>query len=163
MKTGKLVLQIRSASREIVRQLGLLNNRFSSIGSTSQCHALVELDTHGIMTLIQLSVILNLEKSTTSRLIMQMSDEGICQIQSDENDRRNKLISLTEQGLILVNQIHVEAKAQVMQALDMMSEEEKNTVARGLSMYANALKQSRPQYEYKSRKPLKKNIRQDTP
>jgi DNA-binding MarR family transcriptional regulator len=158
MKTDKVISQIRSASREMVRQFGLLSNRFSAIGSTSQCHALVELDTQGVMTLGQLSTILNLEKSTTSRLVMQMADEGICQIKPDATDRRNKLISLTEKGLMLVNQIHIEAKAQVVQALELLTEEEKAAVVRGLSIYANALKQSGPKYEYKSRKRLKKNI-----
>lgn len=147
----------------MVRQFGLLSNRFSSIGSTSQCHALIELDTYGRMTLGQLSMVLNLEKSTTSRLIMKMSNEGICLVKSDENDHRNKLISLTKKGLILANQIHIEAKSQVMQALEIMNEEEKNTVVRGLSIYANALKQSKLKSKHKPRKPLKKDIRQDIP
>lgn len=158
MKTDTLIPHIRSASREMVRQFGLLNNRFSSIGSTSQCHALVELDSHGVMNLGQLSMVLNLEKSTTSRLVTQLLEKGICHIQSDENDRRNKLISLTKKGLALVNKIHFEAKLQVRQALDMMNEDEKNTVVRGLSIYAKALKRSRMQNEYAIRKLLKKDV-----
>src|SRR5471030_1259673 len=98
MKTNTLIPHIRSASREMVRQFGLLNNRFASIGSTSQCHALVELDSHGVMNLGQLASVLNLEKSTISRLITQLFDQGICHIQPDECDRRNKLISLTKTG-----------------------------------------------------------------
>jgi DNA-binding MarR family transcriptional regulator len=163
MKTDKVISQIRAASRAIVRQLGLLNNRFSSIGSISFCHALVEIDTYRTLTLAQLSMILNLEKSTVSRLVMQMVDEGMCQIQSDEKDRRNKLLSLTEKGLLFVGQIHQEAQAQVAQALKMMSEEEKNTVASGLSLYANALKESDSSVERKIRKSPKKNMRQVVP
>jgi putative acetyltransferase len=160
MKTDILITHIRSSSRAIVRQFGLLDNRFSSIGSTSQCHALVELDSHGVMNLNQLSAVLNLEKSTTSRLVTQLLDKGICHIQADEHDRRNKLISLSKKGLQLVNRIHCEAKLQVQQALDMMSEEEKNTVVRGLSIYAKALKRSSMQQEYTIRQFHKNDVPQ---
>jgi putative acetyltransferase len=152
MKIAILIPRIRSASRELVRQFGLLNNRFSAIGSTSQCHALVELDTAGVMNLGQLSTVLNLEKSTTSRLVTQLLEQGICHIQADENDRRNKLISLTKKGLALVNKIHHEATLQVQRALDIMTEEEQATVVRGLSIYAKALKCSKLQHEYTIRK-----------
>ncbi len=146
-KTDKLISQIRSSSRGIVRQLGLLENCFASIGSTSQCHAMVELDTHGAMNAGQLSEALNLEKSTVSRLVAQLLEDGICCIKIDENDRRNKLISLTKKGLVLVGKIHIEATLQVKRALDLMSEEEKSIVVRGLSIYAKALKKSGVQDE----------------
>ena|SRR5438445_5868739 len=157
MAIDRSVAQIRAASREMVRQLGLLNNRFSEIGSISQCYALVELDTHGTMNLGQLSTILNLEKSTTSRLVTQLYENGICHIQPDENDLRNKLISLTKKGVGLANKIHSEAKSQVKHALSLMSEEDRDTVANGLSIYAQALKQSGLQNEKKFRKIPKKN------
>ena len=128
MQNDNLIFQIRSASREMVRQFGLLNNRFSTIGSTSQCHALVELDANGVMNVGQLASILNLDKSTTSRLMTQLCEKGICQIQADQIDRRNKLISLTKKGIRLVNKIHHEAKLQVQLALDMMSNEEQAIV-----------------------------------
>jgi putative acetyltransferase len=160
MKTDMLISQIRSASRVMVRQLGLLDNQFATIGSTSQCHALVELDAHGVMNLGQLSTVLNLEKSTASRLVTQLHERGICQIQADENDRRNKLISLTKKGVLLVNKIHLEAKLQVQQALDMMSDEEKNIVVRGLSTYAKALKRSKLLNEYTIRKIHKNDVPQ---
>jgi DNA-binding MarR family transcriptional regulator len=163
MKIDKSVTQIRAASREMVRQLGLLNNCFSAIGSTSQCHALVEIDTQGKMNLGQLSAALNLEKSTTSRLIMQLYEKGICHIQPDENDLRNKLISLTKKGVALVNKIHTEAKSQVEEALNLMTEEERDMVVHGLSIYAKALKQAKLDNEEKFRKVPKRNIPKDTP
>lgn len=145
------ITQIRSASRELVQQLGLLNNQFSNIGSISQCHTLVELDTYGVMNLNQLSARLNLEKSSTSRLVAQLCENKICHIQPDESDRRNKLISLTKKGRDLVNEIHAEATIQVQQALDLISDEEKSAVVNGLSIYAKALKQAKLQKEYSIR------------
>lgn len=160
MKIDTMIPHIRSASREIVRQLGLLDNRYSSIGSVSQCHALVELDIHGVMNLGQLTTALNLEKSTTSRLVMQLLEKKICQVQLDKNDRRNKLISLTKKGVTLVTKIHLESKLQVQQALENMNEEDRNSVVRGLSVYAKALKRSRSQSEYTIRPLIKKDIPQ---
>lgn len=162
MQIDILISQIRSSSREMVRQFGLLNNRFSAIGSTSQCHALVELDSHKVMNLSQLTTALNLEKSTTSRLVAQLCDKGIIHIHPDENNRRNKLISLTKKGTKLVNEIHHHAKLQVKLALETMSEEEQATVVRGLAIYAKALKRSTLQHEYKVRKLLKQDIPQLT-
>lgn len=160
MSANNVVNQIRSASREMIRQFGFLNNRFSSIGSTSQCHALVELDAHGVMNLGQLSSVLNLDKSTASRLVMQLCKEDSCQIHFDENDRRNKLISLTKKGLQLVNAIHYEANLQVKLALNMINEEEQATVLKGLTAYAKALKRSRLHNEYKVRKLQKSDMPQ---
>lgn len=160
MQIDPLITQIRSASREMVRQFGLLDTYFSSIGSNSQCHALVELDSCGVMTLGQLSSVLNLDKSTTSRLVTQLCERGICQIQADEHDRRNKLISLTREGLRCVNEIHKEARLQVKLALDMMSKEEQTTVLKGLTVYAKALKRSRIHNEYSVRKLQKDDMPQ---
>lgn len=151
---------IRSASREIVRQVGLLRNRFLSIGSASQCHALVELDTHGKMNIGKLSLLLSLDQSTTSRLAAQMIRDGICHMQPDENDQRNKLLSLTKKGTELARRIHTEAKTQVQQALDMMTEEEKDTVVCGLSIYAKALRCASLLKECKIRKLLLKDVPQ---
>jgi putative acetyltransferase len=160
MQIDSFIPQIRSASREMVRQFGLLNNHFSSIGSNSQCHALIELDSRGVMNLGQLSTSLNLDKSTASRLVTQLCEKGICQIQPDENDRRNKLISLTQKGSKLVNEIHREANLQVKLALDMMSTEEQAVVLKGLTVYTKALKRSRLHNEYTVRKLQKKDIPQ---
>lgn len=152
MKTDIQISNIRSASREIVRQVGLLRNRYLSIGSASQCHALVELDTHGEMNIGKLSLLLNLDHSTTSRLAAQMIRDGMCQMQMDKNDQRNKLLVLTKKGAKLALTIHSEAKIQVQEALDLMNEEEKNAIVRGLSLYAKALRCSSLLKECKIRK-----------
>jgi putative acetyltransferase len=108
----------------------------------------------------QLSTVLNLDKSTTSRLVTQLCEKGICQIQLDEHDRRNKLISLTKKGLQLVNEIHKKASLQVNLALDMMSKEEQAMVLNGLTLYAKALKYSRIHNEYTIRKLQKSDMPQ---
>jgi putative acetyltransferase len=155
-----IITHLRSASRELVRELGILNNRYAEIGSISQCHALIELNAHGVLTLGDLSNILNLDKSSTSRLISQLCERGICQFWLDVNDRRNKLISLTKKGLELVTVIHSNTTSQIKNALNMMSESEQTTAMQGLSLYVKALKQARLQNEYKIRKLTKTDVPQ---
>lgn len=160
MKLNNLIPQIRSVSREMVRQLGLLNNHFSSIGSNSQCHALVELDACGVMNLGQLSIALNLDQSTTSRLVTQLCEKELCQIQPDEQDRRSKLLSLTKKGLKLVSEIHNAANLQVKSALDLLSNEEQDIVLKGLTAYTKALKRSTLYNEYTVRQLQKSDVPQ---
>ncbi len=143
MKNNNLVAKIRASSRDLSSQLGLLENRFASIGSVSECHAIVELSLQGQLNLSQLTVALNLEKSTTSRLVAQLFENGICNIEPDENDKRNKLISLTKKGQKLAKQINSEASNEVQQALNILTEEERSIVLNGLAIYAKALKDSK--------------------
>ena len=61
---------IRQASRQIVRELHLLDGRLCIEGFTfSECHLLTELETLGQATATELGERLVLEKSTVSRLV----------------------------------------------------------------------------------------------
>lgn len=149
----KLVINhIRSASREMIRQLGLLDNQFSAYGTPSQCHALIEIAALGVVNMGELASLLNLDKSTMSRIVAQLINLNLCNMQSDENDRRNKLITLSKKGKEVVARIHADADAQVKQALNNLGEEEQALVVRGLSIYAKALKRAALQNKYQIRK-----------
>lgn len=155
-----LIASIRASAREVVRQAGLLRNQFQAIGSPSLCHALVELDSQGEMNIAKLSSILGLDHSTTSRLVDQMVREEMCLMQIGKSDRRNKLISLTKKGAKLVASIHEAAQAQVLEALNLMDQSEKNKVVEGLSIYAKALRRSSLQKGYEIRRLLAKDVPQ---
>lgn len=142
MRKQGIISDIRAASRAITRKLGMITSRFPAIGSVSQCHAIVELDMHGSMNINQLSELLNLDKSTTSRLVLQLVTDDICCTKADTKDMRNKVVSLTTKGAMLANIIHDEMELQVQQTLDTLSEEEQKVVLQGLSIYARALKNS---------------------
>ena len=134
---------IRSSTRSIIRELGFLDDRFSAIGSISQCHALIEIHSMEKINSAQLSAALDLEKSTTSRLVAQLLKKGLCQTTFDGDDRRNKLLTLTKKGIEMVSNIHKEADLQVKMALDMMNEEEQTIINNGLHLYALALQRAR--------------------
>ena len=143
MEKNTRIACIRSAAREIVRIPELIRQKSSFINSISQLHVLIELDIHSVMNMGQLTTLLNLKKSTVSRLIGQLITRRICEMQRDKNDRRNKLISLTKKGKRIIAKINAEINAQMQSALDLIDETERDSIVRGISTYAQALKISR--------------------
>lgn len=160
MKKDTLLAHIQSTSRELMKQFEFLNDRFSAIGSSLQYHALIELNTYKILSMKQLSNLLNLEKHTTSRLVAQLIKKGICQIKPQENDRRFKFISLTPTGSELVREINTESHLHIQKMLALIDKKEQTFLSQGLSLYTKILKQFRLQEESKIRKILKKDISQ---
>ena len=160
MKKDAIITHIQSASRKLMQQLGILDDHASPIKSISQSHALLELHTYKTMNMLQLARILNLEQYTTSRLVMQLVSNNLCTIQRDINDRRNKLISLTDKGSMLAQKIHKESHLQMQQALNLINKKEREIIAQGLSLYAQVLNQSRLREACRIRKSTKKDMPQ---
>jgi len=160
MKKDTLLAHIQSTSRELMKQFEFLNDRFSAIGSSLHYHALIELNTYKILSMKQLSSLLNLEKHTTSRLVAQLIKKEICQIKLQENDRRFKFISLTPTGSELVREINTESHLHIQKMLALIDKKEQTFLSQGLSLYTKILKQFRLQEESKIRKVLKKDISQ---
>lgn len=153
-----VITNIRSASREIVKHTGVIRNLFQSIGSISLCYALIELDTWGEMNVAKLAQLLALDQSTTSRLVDQMVQEGMCKTRVDENDRRNKLVALTTKGLDLTHSMNNEASTHVQHALNTMSDEDKKLVSQGMLLYAKALRRASLLQEYTIRNLQPKDV-----
>ncbi|XVE34001.1 MarR family winged helix-turn-helix transcriptional regulator [Wukongibacter baidiensis] len=91
---------LRELIRILVRNLGILEKDGASCcGITiAQCHALVEIGRACKITLNDLASILTLDKSTTSRTINNLVNQGLVERETDESDRRYVKIQLTEQG-----------------------------------------------------------------
>ncbi len=130
---------VRASTREIVQRLGYLNNQFAHIGSVSQCYALQKLENKAL-TLHELSIELGLDRSTVSRLAKDMANKGYCAYLSNDQDGRSRFLQLTELGKKQLEEIHTFAIAQVKTALSKLTKTDQDTVTRGLSLYASALK-----------------------
>ena len=140
----KSIAAIRLAARELVRELGCLTQPFSAYGlSLSQCHTLIELEMRGKMNISQLSDLLNLERSSVSRLVKILQDHQLILTQIDPNDGRSKILQLTDNGYKLLKNLHDEFNKRIAPALEQLSEIEYNYVLKGLSIYAVALRNSR--------------------
>ncbi len=135
---------LRQASREVVRELGMLDERQLGIGMTaSQCHALLEIDRAGPLPVVDLAERLRLDKSAMSRTLQHLASRHLVRMTHDTGDRRIRRAALTPAGRRKVHSIHERAASQVDAALRQMSADERATVLRGMALYARALRRAR--------------------
>lgn len=154
MENGALVevAPLRQASRQVVRELGFLQNRFEG-ASAAQCHALLELEQHGTLTSGDLAVLLSIDKSTASRTASELVRRGWARTAAaGEGDRRRKPLVLTARGRQRLAKIHELSNRQVHAALALLAPEERQTVLEGMRLYAKALSRSRKQQQYEVRR-----------
>ncbi|HRK20277.1 MAG TPA: helix-turn-helix domain-containing GNAT family N-acetyltransferase [Fimbriimonadaceae bacterium] len=137
------VQAVRSASRRMVRELGMLGGHFSVSGlSSSQCHILIELDEHGELTAGKLSEILRLDKSTVSRLLQSLAMKGWLAIERDEEDGRRQIVRLTRSGRQEAERIHAISNELVLGAFGGLDQAARDRVIDGLETYAAALERA---------------------
>jgi putative acetyltransferase len=138
------ILEVRRASREIVRELGLLQQTFVAGGLTlSQCHALMEIGDHTGLDQRALAEILRLDTSTTSRVVERLAARGWVRGRRDPADGRRRLLELTTRGRTRVAQLHDGANARVQAALAVLDGDGRALVREGLARYATALARAR--------------------
>jgi putative acetyltransferase len=147
------VLPLRTASRELVRELGFLQGKDTATGlSHSHCHALIELDALGSVAQADLPALLRLDKSTTSRIVAELIGRRWVRARASDDDARARILTLTPQGRAKVALVHREANARVEQALATLADQDRSVVVRGMQTYARALERSRRQASYTIRR-----------
>ncbi len=144
----QLIEKIRHSSREMVRELGMLSDDSHDSLPPSFCHTLIELERHGSLSQIELSVLLRLDKSTISRIIKKLLSKKFITAMSNPTDKRCHQILLTSAGKKMLAQIHALANQQVSDSLLQLSNADQKLVIQGIALYAKALKQARIHNEY---------------
>jgi DNA-binding MarR family transcriptional regulator len=92
--------KLREIMRILERKLGVLDDIQSSCSGIAfaQCHAIVEIGRSHILSLNGLAEMLGLDKSTMSRTINNLVNEGLVARELDLEDRRFIRIELTPGG-----------------------------------------------------------------
>ncbi len=144
--TPSTVETVRSSARALVRRLGFLGDDLAESGlPASAVHALIEIGQAQRqarrLTAKDLRGLLNLEKSSVSRMLRKLVEAGLLQEQPDIEDARAKQISLTLSGAAKLAQIDAFARRQVETALARLTPPQGETVVQGLQLYADALSQ----------------------
>jgi DNA-binding MarR family transcriptional regulator/ribosomal protein S18 acetylase RimI-like enzyme len=135
-----LISEIRSASRALVRQLGLMNKTVAGTDlSLSAVHAIIEIGRAGKLPARDLCDRLRLEKSTVSRLVKGLVDRGEIRETRSREDLRVKLLQLTARGKRTLDAIDKFGEAQVTSALERLDSEAQVRVLTGLQDYSRAL------------------------
>lgn len=152
MESLNTVQTVRAFSRNIVRELDVIKGVFQDTGLTySECHTLFELEQHKLLNLAEIAAIIQLDKSTTSRVVKSLVKKGLVAISKNSVDQRQKLFSLTEQGTQATHHNNCLANDQVKKALSLLNPSEVDTVLSGLKLYSKALSRSRKQSRFQIR------------
>ena len=132
---------VRAASRLMVRELGFMDSRLAATDyPPSAVHTILEIGIRGPMTAMQLGQVLHLEKSSISRLLRKLIENGELKETVDPDDARIKPLSLTSKGRRTLAALHEFGRHQVRGTLAPLSKAEQRTVRDGLMLYARALK-----------------------
>lgn len=132
--------RVRSASRQLVRELGFMRGSLAGTDlPPSAVHALIEIDATAGITASELAERLILEKSSVSRMLRKLVLSGEVIEQTGAVDGRTKRLSLSERGRELVAGIHGFARAQVADALGRLTPTQCANLIEGLQGYAAAL------------------------
>ncbi|NGN40320.1 MarR family transcriptional regulator [Mesorhizobium sp. CGMCC 1.15528] len=132
--------KVRDSSRKLVRELGFMRPTLASTGlPISAVHALIEIGGNEAMTAGMLSEILNLEKSSVSRMLRKLVDTGEIEERTSPGDARSKLLTLTARGKATLAAIDSFGQNQVAAAFRHLSDDQRSTVVAGLIAYAEAL------------------------
>ena len=138
--TSPLISDIRSASRDLVRQFGFMNRTVAGTElSVSAVHAIIEIGKSGGLSSKELSERLILEKSTVSRLVKSLVDGNEIREVRSKDDARMKYHHLTRRGARTLNAIDDYAEAQVSGALGQLDARSQRGILSGLQDYAAAL------------------------
>lgn len=138
--------ELRHNARCVVRELGLLNDAYFNIGVTlAERHLLTELIKCSSLTMGEIAELLLIDKSTVSRLIANAVKKGFVECIADEKDKRKRFIKLTVKGKQTYNAFESIAFNQSKEALLHLTNDEIDTVHKGIAIYAKGLKYSRVQ------------------
>ena len=139
-----LTAGIRTASRQLVRELGFMNRTLAGTRLTpSEVHAIVEIGAGNELSAKQLAEKLILEKSTVSRLLSSLIAAGELRETRSKPDARRKLLRLTAKGGKTLKAIDRFAERQVAGAVDGLDTATRRQILLGLRKYAIALEKSR--------------------
>lgn len=107
--------------------------------SVSEAHALMEMEVGHSLSQNQLAARLHLEKSTVSRLVMQLQARGWIRQETAPNDGRMRLISLTEAGERAAESLAEARRHKYKQLFEAIPEAEREAVFHALKVVIRAL------------------------
>ncbi len=121
--------QLRELSRQLVRQLGMLDKDCGVIALPPiQAHTLIELEQQPL-TVNQLADKLNIDKSNASRAVNNLAKNSLIQTSPHPNDKRSVVASVTEQGKNTLAKLHNQQNQFYDSVLERLTEAENQQVS----------------------------------
>lgn len=107
--------------------------------SPSAVHTIIELGYGTVTNASDLGDLLHLEKSSVSRLIQKLTDDGLIEATSNPADRRSRHLCLTPDGTALLKTLEDFGRQQMRSAFDHLDPGDLTRVEEGLTLFARAL------------------------
>lgn len=139
------VLELRHIIQKFIRLFGLLEQNVTPCGfnlSPSQVYSLQELDGNSL-TIGDLAERLLLERSTVSRLIDNLVKNDFVNRVTNEENRREVLVSLTVKGRRSLQQVQEQSIQHYNSMLTDLSEDDQHQILKGFTLFTNALSNKR--------------------
>ncbi|MGC6176968.1 MarR family winged helix-turn-helix transcriptional regulator [Lacrimispora sp. 38-1] len=135
---------LRELIRILVRDLGILEKSDASCCGVSltQCHAIVEIGRKEKISLVDLSGLLGLDKSTMSRTINNLVESDYVIRESDMENRRYIIIQLTERGRSIFQNIEESMEEYYKGIFNAIPENKRNQVLESLQLLKDAVELS---------------------
>ncbi len=136
------VLALQERMIGFVRAFGLHQPDHTPCGQSipvSEAHALGELQRDGPLAQLELGTRLRLEKSTVSRLVVQLEQRGWLARTRGETDKRVLLLSLTLDGQRIATELAQARRARFARLLEAIPEERRTAVTHALATLVEAI------------------------
>lgn len=135
--------ELRSVSRKLVRELGMLDLEPELSQKTpGHWHALIEVGKKPGITISELAHLLVMSISSISRIVKFLAKSGCIDFKEGE-DKREKSLFLTDLGRGEIHKIDVFSDAKIHGAFEFLTEEEIRQITQSITKYGTALEKSR--------------------
>ncbi|WP_192878452.1 bifunctional helix-turn-helix transcriptional regulator/GNAT family N-acetyltransferase [Limnobaculum parvum] len=130
---------LRDVSRILVRELGVMDKWVSGTQlSPLQAHSLIELDEQPLSGL-ELSTLLKVDKSSVSRILQGLKQQGLVEIYPNPIDGRSTLNQLTDAGRKQLADLNNQANAYNTKILQQLGSDEYQTLMVSMKKYVSAI------------------------
>ena len=134
---------IRGQFKDLIQKMGLLEEQQTNCCDLSlvQCHVLSEVGDSEGLSVNDLSVKLNLDKSTTSRHITNLVKSGLIDRLENPTDRRYFTLSLTKSGTVTYSTINETMDDYYDRILKSLTEDQHQQISDALELISKAINQ----------------------
>lgn len=112
--------------------------------TTTQCYVLLTLKKEDNLTMNDLSLKMNLEKSTMTRILNILQRDGYVKRTKDDEDKRIVIASLTEEGLLAAEKMEKSIKDYYMKIVENLPSGRVEEVISSVSSLIKAFKNANP-------------------
>ena len=134
------VKEFRKILRNFERALEIQNQSSCCCGVTiTQCHALMELDLNDNITLNELASGIHLDKSTVSRTVESLVNNGLIDRTIPKSNRRTTRLALTVKGREVCHSINSGNNKYYRKALDEVPEDLRTCFLKGFEAFVNSM------------------------